>query len=178
MQAADHVLHGWYILKSLQRNSSPGGWSSLFWRSTTQHEVQIILCSQRKYTGYEYFMPYNYRDIGADYYVANAHKWLFSPKVSIILLSISCLSILLCLHFTSTPSLPPSPPSLGTNNQGCAFLYVDKARQDILRPLVLSWGNGFGMSSDFCYLGMCISPVKSCSPLSDEQQTKLCHQKT
>ena len=37
------------------------------------------------------------------------------------------------------------------------MLYVDKARQDIVRPLVLSWGNGFGMNSEFGWIGMCNS---------------------
>ena len=41
--------------------------------------------------------------------------------------------------------------------QGCAFLYVAKERQAIVHPLVLSWGDQFGMSAEFGWIGTYVS---------------------
>ncbi len=37
--------------------------------------------------------------------------------------------------------------------QGCAVLYVDRAHQSVIRPLVVSWGFGCGFSAEFGWTG-------------------------
>ncbi|XP_014790800.1 uncharacterized protein LOC106884095 [Octopus bimaculoides] len=38
--------------------------------------------------------------------------------------------------------------------KGCAFMYVDKSRQDTVRPLVISHGYGAGFNSEFIWTGL------------------------
>ena len=44
-------------------------------------------------------------------------------------------------------------PLINLSLQGCAVLYVDKAHQDVVKPLVLSWGDGLGLSPEFGWQG-------------------------
>ena len=37
--------------------------------------------------------------------------------------------------------------------QGCAILYVDRSHHDIIRPLLVSWGYGYGFNSEFAWTG-------------------------
>lgn len=87
------------------------------------------------------------RNIGADYYTANGHKWFLTPKVSKLYIN---------TYFRSSLVIYISICFIGlydAGSKGCAVLYVNKSRQDIIHPLVLSWGHDLGFYSEFVWSG-------------------------
>ena len=77
-----------------------------------QHGVQVLIDGAHALG----MLDLNLEAIDADYFVANCHKWLCSPR-------------------------------------GSAWMYVRRDRQPLIKPLIISWGHGYGFTGDFLWDG-------------------------
>lgn len=111
-------------------------------------------------------LPLNLTGLEADYYVANAHKWLACPKVlcnvsecpeEVILCSALHMALMALFYFMALylwHQYTMVRTYLLVSWQGCAFLHVSKQHQAMIKPLVVSAGFGAGFNSQFIWTGL------------------------
>lgn len=102
------------------------------------------------------------KNIGVDYYVSCAHKWLCSPKVRSLtygkyfVIIHNFIIIFILLKEGKKKSLWFFFPIQSCNinwSKGCAFLWVRPNKQNMIKPLAISHGFGSGFTSDFIWTG-------------------------